>query len=105
MDASLWIGASHRVDNNRHVVQALSDAAWLSLLIAWPILAVQMLATAVITLRDQRATPTFPRWLSWASIICGWTPTRSTCGVRFDTRYGRLPPNPPRPIIGIPRRR
>jgi hypothetical protein len=69
MDASLWMGASYRVGNDGHVVQALSDAAWLSLLIAWPILAVQMLATAVVTLRDRRAAPTFPRWLSWASIV------------------------------------
>jgi len=69
MDASLWMGASYRVNNNGHVVQALSDAAWLSLLIAWPILSVEMLATAVITLRDRRSNPTFPRWLSWASIL------------------------------------
>jgi hypothetical protein len=69
MDASLWMGASYRVHTNGHVVQALSDAAWLSLLIAWPILSVEMLATAVVTLRDRRPNPTFPRWLSWASIV------------------------------------
>jgi hypothetical protein len=69
IDASLWMGAAYRVNSNGHVVQALSDAAWLSLLIAWPILSVQMLATAVVTLRDRRPVPTFPRWLSWASVI------------------------------------
>ncbi|MCW2648667.1 MAG: hypothetical protein JWP07_4776 [Pseudonocardiales bacterium] len=63
MDASLWMSASYRVGNDRHVVQALSDAAWLGPLIAWPILSVQMFTTAVITLRDRRAAPTFPRWL------------------------------------------
>jgi hypothetical protein len=69
LDASLWMGASYRVGTNGYVVQALSDAAWLSLLIAWPILCVQMLATAAVTLRDRRLQPTFPRWLSWASVV------------------------------------
>jgi hypothetical protein len=69
IDASLWMGASYRVHAPGEVVQALSDAAWLSLLIAWPILSVQMLATAVVTLHDRRKTPTFPRWLSVASVV------------------------------------
>jgi hypothetical protein len=28
-----------------------------------------MLVTAVVTLRDRRPNPTFPRWLSWASVV------------------------------------
>jgi hypothetical protein len=69
IDCSLWMGAAYRVHANGQIVQALSDAAWLSLLIAWPILSVQMLATAAITLRDHRPRPNFPRWLSWASVV------------------------------------
>lgn len=69
IDASLWMGAAYRVGADGQIVQALSDAAWLSLLIAWPILSVQMLATAAVTLRDRRPDPTFPRWLSRSSVV------------------------------------
>jgi hypothetical protein len=69
IDASLWMSAAYRLGTNSQIVLALSDAAWLSLLTAWPTLTVEMLATAAITLRDRRASPTFPRWLSWASVV------------------------------------
>jgi|GEM_PF-827689 len=69
IDASLWIGAAYRVHAGGQVVQALSDSAWMSLLIAWPILSIEMLATAAVALHDHRANPTFPRWLSWASVV------------------------------------
>jgi hypothetical protein len=68
IDASLWMGAAYRVDASGQIMQALSDAAWLSLLIAWPILSLQMLCTGVVTIRDKSATAIFPQWLSKASI-------------------------------------
>lgn len=66
INCSLWLGAAYRPEAGADVVVALNDAAWLGFLIAWPILSIQMLATARIALLDPRKV--FPRWLSWASI-------------------------------------
>jgi hypothetical protein len=66
INCSLWLGAAYRPAADASVVVALNDAAWLGFLIAWPILSIQMLATARITLLDPGNV--FPKWLSWASI-------------------------------------
>jgi hypothetical protein len=68
IDASLWMGAAYRPAADGQIVQALNDAAWLGFLIAWPVLSMQMLCTAVVALKDRRPDPMFPRWLSWASV-------------------------------------
>ena len=69
IDASLWMGASYRPGANGEIDQALSDAAWLSLLIAWPILSVEMVASALVTIQDKRERPLVPRWVSIASLV------------------------------------
>jgi hypothetical protein len=69
IDASLWMGAAYRPGANGEIDQALSDAAWLSLLIAWPILSVEMVATALVTIQDKRDSPLVPRWVSIASLV------------------------------------
>jgi hypothetical protein len=69
IDASLWMGAAYRPGADGQIVQALNDAAWLGFLIAWPVLSMQMLCTAVVALHDRSDEPLFPRWLSWASIV------------------------------------
>jgi hypothetical protein len=73
IDASLWMGAAYRPAADGQIVQALNDAAWFGFLIAWPVLSLQMLCTAVVALHDRRDAraggPLFPRWLSWASVV------------------------------------
>ena len=69
IDASLWMGAAYRPGADGQIVQALNDAAWLGFLIAWPILSMQMLCAAVVTLHDRRDERLVPRWLSWASVV------------------------------------
>jgi len=68
IDASLWMGAAYRPGADGQIVQALNDAAWLGFLIAWPVLSMQLLCTAVVTLHDRRDEPLVPRWVSWASV-------------------------------------
>lgn len=68
INCSLWLGAAYRRGASPDVVRALNDSAWLGFLIAWPVLSMQMLATAAITLHDRRPVPLIPRPLSWASV-------------------------------------
>ncbi len=86
LDATLWIGCAFRRDTNPQVVQALNDSSWFSFMMAWPIFAVQMLATAAVALRDRRPQPLFPRWLEHTSVflaIAGMT----SMGIAF-TKHG-----------------
>lgn len=69
LDATLWIGAAYRQDMSPPVVQALNDSSWFSFMMAWPIFAVQMLATAAVALHDSRSHPLFPRWLERLSAV------------------------------------
>jgi hypothetical protein len=86
LDSTLWIGAAFRPGMNGEIVQALNDSAWFSYMMAWPIFAVQMLATAVLALNDKRSVKLFPRWLEHTSIflaIAGMT----SMGIAF-TKHG-----------------
>lgn len=69
INCSLWLGAAYRRGASPDVVRALNDSAWLGFLIAWPVLSMQMLATASVTVHDRRPAPLIPRWLSWASAV------------------------------------
>ncbi len=69
INCSLWMSAAYRPGASPDVVQALNDAAWLGFLIAWPVLSMQMLATAPVAWHDRRRTPLFPRRLFALSIL------------------------------------
>ena len=66
LDCSFWISAAYRPAAHPDVVVAMNDAAWLGFLLGWPLLSLQMVATAIVALDDRRGT--FPRWVSKASI-------------------------------------
>lgn len=68
LDCSFWISAAYRPGAHPDVVVAMNDAAWLGFLLAWPVLSMQMIAAAIVTLADPRPVPLAPRWAGWASI-------------------------------------
>lgn len=68
LDCSFWISAAYRPGASPDVIVAMNDAAWLGFLLAWPVLSLQMVAAAVVSLADESPRPMFPRWLSWASL-------------------------------------
>lgn len=84
LDSTLWIGADFRTSLDGHVVQAFNDSAWFSFMMAWPVFAVQMLATATAGLGDRRSTPMFPRVLEYGSIVCAICGMTSL-GIGFTT--------------------
>jgi hypothetical protein len=67
----LWIGVAYRADTieNPEIMVMINDAAWFSFLVGWVGLTQQMLCVAVVTIRDRRAKPLVPRWVSIASIV------------------------------------
>jgi hypothetical protein len=71
LNCSFWMAAAYRPDSILpDIVQATNDAAWLGFLaVGWPLLAFQMVSTAVVGLSDHRAEPLFPAWLCKASLV------------------------------------
>lgn len=69
LSACFWIGAAYRPGTNPDILVALNDGAQFGLLLTWPLLSVQMIATSVVTLKDRSAKPIFPRWLAQVSIL------------------------------------
>ena len=67
-NACAWIVSAYRPETGADVVQAFYDWAWFAFLLGWIYLAIEMLATAVVELMDDRLLPMVPRWLSWATI-------------------------------------
>jgi hypothetical protein len=51
-------------------LQIANDYVWFVFILSWPPFAVFMILIAVAVLRDQNATPTFPRWVGFFNL---WT--------------------------------
>jgi len=68
LSCCLWTEASYRVGANPDVIVSANDSAWLAILQTWPILSLEMVATAIVMLQDRRAAKLVPDWLSYASI-------------------------------------
>jgi hypothetical protein len=77
----LWTEAAYRVGANADVIVSANDSAWLAILQTWPILSLEMVATAVVMLQDRRAVKTIPKWLSCASIAGAIALTTAACPV------------------------
>jgi hypothetical protein len=71
LDCSFWIAAAYRPAAHPDVIVAMNDAAWLGFLLAWPLLSLQMIATALVMRADARRAPLVPEWLSNTSIAGG----------------------------------
>ena len=72
-NACAWIVSAYRHESEASVLQAFSDWAWFAFLLGWIYLAIEMLATAVVELMDDRPEPMVPRWLTWLTIAGGLT--------------------------------
>lgn len=69
LSACFWIGAAYRPNTDPQILVALNDAAQFGLLLTWPLLTVQMIATSLVSLKDRSSPPLFPRWLALVSIV------------------------------------
>ena len=65
----IWQTAAFRPqDRDPDMIKMLNDLGWLPFVgIATPAI-MQCIAIAVVTLRDRRAIPIFPRWIGWYNI-------------------------------------
>jgi len=60
-----WIVAAYRPETGADVIQSWYDWAWFAFLLGWIYLAIEMAATGVVELMDDRDEPMIPRWLTW----------------------------------------
>lgn len=60
-----WIVAAYRPETGADVIQSWYDWAWFAFLLGWIYLAIEMAATGVVELMDDRDQPMIPRWLTW----------------------------------------
>ena len=61
-NACAWIVSAYRPETGADVVQAFYDWAWFAFLLGWIYLSIEMLATAVVKLMDDRPEPMVPRF-------------------------------------------
>jgi hypothetical protein len=60
-----WIVSAYRKESGADLTQAFSDWAWFAFLLGWISLTIEMIATGVVELMDDRPEPMVPRWLTW----------------------------------------
>lgn len=60
-----WIVAAYRPEAGADVIQLWYDWAWFAFLLGWIYLAIEMVATAIVELQDDRSRPMIPRWFTW----------------------------------------
>jgi len=69
LNSCAWIVAAYRVETGADVVQSCYDWSWFAFLLGWIYLAIEMIATAVVELMDQREVPMVPRWFTWLTLV------------------------------------
>jgi hypothetical protein len=68
-----WIVAAYRKDTGADVIQSWSDWAWFAFLLGWIYLTLEMVATGIVELMDDRTEPMVPRWFTWLTLAGGLT--------------------------------
>ncbi|ORW24414.1 hypothetical protein AWC19_09920 [Mycobacterium palustre] len=63
-----WIVAAYRPEFGADVIQSWYDWAWFAFLLGWIYLAIEMGATAIVELMDDRPQPMVPRWFTWLTV-------------------------------------
>ncbi|MGQ0625467.1 MAG: hypothetical protein ACT4PP_12565 [Sporichthyaceae bacterium] len=63
-----WIVAAYRPENSADIIQAWNDWAWFAFLLGWIYLSIEMVASAIVELLDNRSRPMIPRWLTWYTL-------------------------------------
>ena len=75
-----WIVAAYRPETGADVIQSWYDWAWFAFLLGWIYLAIEMVATGIVELMDDRPQPMIPRWFTWltfagaATLFCAAGP-------------------------------
>lgn len=65
LNCCAWIVAAYRPEAGADVIQAWYDWAWMAFLLGWIYLAIEMVATGIVELMDDRPEPMIPRWFTW----------------------------------------
>ena len=63
-----WIVAAYRPETAADVIQSWYDWAWFAFLLGWIYLTIEMVATAIVELMDDRPEPVVPRWFTWLTL-------------------------------------
>lgn len=67
-----WMTAAYRVgERSPEIVRVLHDFGWLFFDTAYMPSSLQLFAMAYVFLRDKRAVPLMPNWVSWLCILAG----------------------------------
>ena len=70
--AAFWLTGSYRAKSlDPSILQLFYDMPWLLINLSYAVTTLQMIAMGVAFLKDKRAKPLFPRWLSWMGIWVG----------------------------------
>ncbi|WP_051342866.1 hypothetical protein [Pseudonocardia spinosispora] len=64
-----WIVTAYRPETGADVIQSWYDWAWFAFLLGWIYLALEMAATGVVELMDDRPRPMVPRWFTWLTFL------------------------------------
>ncbi|GAB3383501.1 hypothetical protein NCG89_13600 [Spongiibacter taiwanensis] len=73
LNACAWIVCSYRAQTDPHVIQAFSDWAWFAFLFGWVYLAIEMISSAIVELKDKREQPLVPHWMAWITLFSAST--------------------------------
>lgn len=73
LNACAWIVCSYRATTSPDVIQAFYDWAWFAFLFGWIYLAIEMVASAMVELKDKSDQPIVPRWMAWATLLSAMT--------------------------------
>jgi hypothetical protein len=66
-----WLVAAFRPHQSSLVLQHFNDLAWLTFLGVVTTAIVQVFVIGIITMRDKRPKPVFPRWFAYFNFWCG----------------------------------
>jgi hypothetical protein len=69
--ALIWATAAYRADRAPELVQMLNDLAFIFLVAPAPPFIMQQVATTCAILGDRSPRPLYPRWLGYATLLCG----------------------------------
>lgn len=73
LNACAWIVCAYRAQTDPHVIQAFSDWAWFAFLFGWVYLAIEMISSAIVELKDKREQPLVPHWMAWLTLFSAST--------------------------------
>jgi hypothetical protein len=65
-----WSVAAFQPEQSADNIYLLNNFGFITMVMATPMVAVEVLAVGLATLSDKRAQPIFPRWFAYASFLC-----------------------------------